>query len=92
MTDSRNETCIGITPERQAEVDAEVLIKLFSWTPPSGDQPDRYQRINAAALALAKVIHEVCTPGPDRTDAIRKVREARMTANASIATGGGFYR
>jgi len=43
-------------------------------------------------MEFARVIHENCPESPDRTAAIRHLREAVMTANASIATGGGFYR
>ena len=59
---------------------------LFTYHQPFGDQPARYVRIREAGKALAKVIHAELAPGPDRTAAIRKVREAVMTANASIAT------
>lgn len=92
MKDTNETQALGITSERQAQLDMEMLDKLFRWQPPQGDQPERYSAINTAALALAVVIHANCPPGPDRSDAIRKVREARMTANAAIATDGGFYR
>lgn len=59
---------------------------LFTYHPPVGDQVERYQRIREAGKALAREIHASCAGGPDRTAAIRKVREAVMTANASIAT------
>jgi hypothetical protein len=48
----------------------------------------KYASINAAALALAKVVRDNCPPSADRTAAIRQIREARMTANAAIACGG----
>jgi hypothetical protein len=61
------------------------LEKIFSYQPPKGDQPARYEKIRAAAKLFAAVILE-CTPeSADQTAAIRKVREAVMTANASIA-------
>jgi hypothetical protein len=45
-----------------------------------------YAAIRGAGLELATQI-VACTPeGPDQTAAIRKVREAVMTANAAIAT------
>lgn len=41
------------------------------------------------ALATAvKVIVETVPPGPDRTVAIRKVREARMDCNSAISFTG----
>ena len=57
----------------------------FTYHPPKGDQAARYVRLRDAAKAFALLIAE-CTPScADQTDAIRKVREAVMTANAAIA-------
>jgi hypothetical protein len=57
----------------------------FSYHSPQGDQPERYIRIREAARHLAEVILENSKPSADQTAAIRKVREAVMTANAGIA-------
>jgi hypothetical protein len=70
----------------------EVIENLFTYHAPTGDQPERYVRIREKAKELALVIHEACPECPDRTAAMRHLREAVMTANASIATQGGFYR
>lgn len=69
-----------------------ALKTLFTYHPPTGDQPERYERIRTKSLELALVIHESCPEGPDRTAAIRKLSEAVMTANAAIARNGVFYR
>ena len=61
---------------------------IFDYHKPTEDQVERYNQITAAAKALAKVILDTCPACADRTDAIRKVREARMTANSSIALHG----
>jgi hypothetical protein len=61
------------------------LDKFFTYHPPKGDQPDRYAEIRANALHMARVINENCPDGPDKSAAIRKLRECVMTANASIA-------
>ena len=58
---------------------------LFTYHPPKGGQAGRYAAINEAALSLAKVIIENTPTGADQSAAIRKVREARMTANAAIS-------
>ena len=65
---------------------ADPLDALFTYHPPIDDQPARYIRIRDGGKALARIIDECCPSGPDRSAAIRKVREAVMTANASIAT------
>lgn len=63
------------------------LDNLFSHHPPKGDQVERYNRIREAGKAMAKVIIETTLAGPDQSVAVRKIREAVMTANAAIACG-----
>lgn len=77
---------IELTPE-------QIIDDLFIYHPPTPEQAAKYERINAAAKAFALVIHNECPQSPDRTAAMRLLREARMTANSSIATKtGGLYR
>lgn len=77
------------------DVAPEVLAAmndLFIYHAPTEAQKAAYQTIRDAAKTLALVIY-ACTPaGPDRTAAIRKVREAVMTANAGIATNNAAAR
>lgn len=66
---------------------------LFRYHPPTEEQKAKYDAINEGAKAFFKVVHANCPQSPDRTAAVRLIREARMTANASIATkSGGLYR
>lgn len=64
-----------------------TLEQLFSYHAPNRDTRQRYERIRAAALAFAQELDAVCPQGADLSAAIRLVREAMMTANASIAIG-----
>lgn len=59
---------------------------LFTFHKPTPEQVVQYQEIREQAEQLARVIWRNCEPGPDRTASLRKIREAVMTANASIAT------
>ena len=59
----------------------------FTYHQPMQDQVHRYNRIREEARKLAFVIRDSCPPGADTTAAIRKLREAVMTANAAIACG-----
>ena len=77
-----------ITAEQQARLE-EVLNDLFIYHKPTPDQEKMYDEINGAAKAFARVVLSVCPDTPDRTATIRLIREARMTANASIATKTG---
>lgn len=64
---------------------SEELNNLFTYHSPKGDQVDRYSKIRYAARILAETIIENTPKSADQTAAIRKVREAMMTANAAIA-------
>jgi len=66
----------------------EHLDNWFEYHSPSPAQQDAYKEIRGAGKWFAEVILRWCPSSADRTDAIRKVREAVMTANASIACGG----
>jgi hypothetical protein len=66
----------------------DLIDFLFTYHPPSEGDKDRFDRLTAAAKAFALVILEVCPASADRSAAVRKVREARMTANSSIACKG----
>jgi hypothetical protein len=66
----------------------EQLNNWFSYHPPIADQAGRYERIRAAGKVFAEVLVLECPDSADRTVAIRKIREAVYSANASIACGG----
>ena len=66
----------------------EQLEHWFTYHKPTGDQPDRYVRLRRAAKAFASAIVAETPPCADQTAAVRKVREAMMTANSAIACDG----
>lgn len=57
----------------------------FTYHGPTQATMAKYIPIRAAAKVLAVAILDNVPPGPDQTVAIRKVREAVMTANQAIA-------
>ena len=59
---------------------------LFTFHAPTPEQVKQYREIRETAEQFARVVWRNCEPGPDRTASMRKIREAVMTANASIAT------
>lgn len=79
-------TTTGRLGERRVDLD-----HVFSYHAPSVDQQAHYTAIREQAKRLANVIETVCPAGADRTDAIRKLREVVMTANAAIALKGKLY-
>lgn len=70
----------------------DPIEELFTYHPPTPEQAENYKEIRSAAKVLVRIIDRVCPAGPDRTTAVRKIREAVMTANASIATNNAQYR
>lgn len=74
-----------------ASVDEEQLDNIFRYHAPDEVQIERYSELRAYAKAFARSILRHCPASADRTAALRKVREAVMTANASIALGGKAF-
>ena len=65
-----------------------AIEQLFTYRAPDADQVERIDRIRNAAKALGHIIVENTPKSADRSAAIRKLREAVMTANASIVLRG----
>lgn len=61
------------------------LDNWFTYHVPQPGQNERYVAIRAAAKAFAEVVNQNTKPSADQTAALRKIREAVMTANQSIA-------
>jgi hypothetical protein len=81
---------VTVQPEPRIPTEQEKkLEELFTYHPPENDEQLRgYKAIRDWGLALAKIICEFTPKGSDQSAAIRKVREAVMTANAAIALKG----
>lgn len=63
----------------------DMLDNWFTYHSPTPDQIPKYQAIRDAGKLLAGAIMENTFICADQSAAIRKVREAVMTANAAIA-------
>jgi hypothetical protein len=66
----------------------EQIENWFSYHATSSDNLVAYEKLRSAGKQFAQAINDLCPESADKTAAIRKVREAVMTANASIACGG----
>ncbi len=66
----------------------EDLDFVFTYHKPEGDDPERYEAIRNAAKEFVRVLCLNTAKCADQSAAIRHVREAVMTANASIALKG----
>lgn len=66
----------------------ECIDNWFTYHAPSQEQIPKYGELRQAGKTLAETIVRLCPMGADTMDAVRKVREAIMTANAAIACNG----
>lgn len=70
---------------------ADIIDDMFQYHPLiSSEQIAASAKVRHALAEAVKVIITYVPPGPDRTVAIRKIREARMDCNSSITHGGRY--
>lgn len=63
----------------------ERLENNFTYHPPKGDQPSRYEELRRGGKLLGAMILNHCPKSRERSLALTKVEEAITWANASIA-------
>lgn len=63
---------------------------VMAYHAPRPDQMPKYEAVRAAATAFVKVILENTQTCADQQAAVRLVRQAAQTANASIALDGNI--
>jgi len=56
----------------------------FEYLAPTEDQMVQMSRVRSAAAAFAGVLEQALPDGPDKTYALRKLREVGMWANITI--------
>lgn len=64
------------------------ITNWFTYHTPTPEQLPKYEAIRSKARELAEVLIANTPTSADQSAAIRLLREAVMTANASIACGG----
>lgn len=74
-----------LTPEVEAAIDD--AFEYHRWT---DQQVEAGVHIRHALAHAVKMIVAYAPPCPDRTTALRKLREARMDANSAITHGGKY--
>lgn len=81
-------------PEPQSEpeccqsaqaLEIDAIARRFTYHPPKGSQPERYESLRASARMIASLIVACCPDSRERSTALTKLEEAVMWANASIA-------
>jgi alkanesulfonate monooxygenase SsuD/methylene tetrahydromethanopterin reductase-like flavin-dependent oxidoreductase (luciferase family) len=69
-------------------ISQEQIDNWFTYHSPTPEQQVKYVALRDTAKAFAKAIVSAAPDCADTTAAVRKVREAVMTANQAIACGG----
>lgn len=78
-------TAHELTPEVREEIK-----RLMYYHPWSEDQISRGNTIREGLRLALELIIECVPPSPDRSAAIRKLREARMDCNSAITHEGKY--
>lgn len=79
-------------PGAETEAKLEALYdagrEVTSYHSPTGDQAARHGELSKAFAAVIVQIVESCPPGPERSTAISRAREAKFWSSAAIALEG----
>lgn len=68
----------------------EQLREWFGFHPAGTERKrNAHQTVRLTFYALALELNELLPEGPEKTIALRKLQDAAMAANASLAIGGG---
>ena len=74
-----------------ADADVKALIvDMFEYHRWDEQKIEKGKAVREALMKAVEVIVENVPPGPDRTVAIRKIREARMDCNSAIKHDGNY--
>lgn len=68
------------------------LDHIFTYHSPNQEQGESYAELRNEAKQFAEVLVRLVPPSADLSDAIRKLREVVMTANAGIALKGRVHK
>lgn len=74
-----------MTPANGNSLNAAVLDRRFTYHPPQGDQPHRYETIRSQGRMFADLLLASCPPSRELTVALERLDEVVFWANASIA-------
>ncbi len=82
---------VDLNREVEPSVEAGEIIKdMFLYHPWDQDQIRRGEQVRDSLMNAVRIIISCVPPSPDRTVAIRKLREARMDCNSAITHGGKY--
>lgn len=68
----------------------QAIDDAFEYHPWDGDKQKRGAEVRRVLAEAVKTVVAFVPPSPDRSAAIRKIREARMDCNSAITHGGKY--
>lgn len=80
---------VNRAPELTPEIE-RIVDDMFEYHDWSEEQTRRGRNVREVLAHAVKAIVATVPPSPDRTVAIRKLREARMDCNSAITHGGKY--
>ena len=72
------------------KITEDIIKEMFTYQPWTPEQIERGKEVRDALIEAVKVIVKNVPESPDRSVAIRKIREARMDCNHAIIFNGRF--
>lgn len=72
------------------ELTDTIIADMLNYKKPTEISIPKFQAVSEAAEQFLRVIRDNVPNCPDRSVAIRKIREARMDANSAIAHDGAY--
>ncbi len=82
-----NSTGVSLADHEEAMAEVHQMFEYHPWN----DQQNAAGKVVRESLEKAAcAIISVVPPGPDRSVALRKIREARMDANSAITHNGKY--
>lgn len=79
---------LGAADPKLIQGTPEWIEEVCTYHAATHEQLEGYKEINQRCKEFLTTLFKVCPSSADRSAAIRLVREARMTANSSIALNG----
>lgn len=62
------------------------ILRRFTFVPPTAETRPKYELLNKAFLEIAVLVDETTPEGREKALALTQLQDARMWANAAIAT------
>lgn len=87
---AQDQTESKFNPNFAMDISDEQVADIFDYHPWTDEQVAAGKEVRAALGKAYQAVIRFAPPSPDRTVALRKIREARMDANSAITHNGSY--